>query len=126
MMELDVAALDDRYAAVCWAEDGLGQGDITMGKRTKRWPIWKIATATVACGLACPMLFLLSLYMEKTVDEPSRDPLGRTPVMTVSSVVTVLSMAALILAVLGLVWLIVRIRDARTPAWKKELKRRRF
>lgn len=97
-----------------------------MGKRTKRWPIWKIATATAACGLAAPALFLLSRYVEKTIDEPAGGPTGQEPVLTVSSVVIILAMAALVLAVLGVVWLVARIRDARTPAWKKELKRRRF
>jgi hypothetical protein len=37
-----------------------------------------------------------------------------------------LAIGAGIAAVLGVIWLVIRIRDDRTPAWKKKIKKRRF
>ena len=97
-----------------------------MGKRAKRWPVWKIAAATLACGVTSPALFWLATYAEKAIDEQASDPTGRAPILTVSSLVTVAAIGAGIAAVLGFIWLVVRIRDERTPAWKKKIKKRRF
>ena len=97
-----------------------------MTRRRTRWPIWKIALSTVACGLASGVLFWLSAFMDQALDERSADPLTRSPVMTVSSFIMMLGMSMGILSVLGLVWLGARIRDARTPVWKKPGKKKRY
>lgn len=97
-----------------------------MGKRTKRWPIWKIATAAGACVLLSPVLFWFSAFLEKALKEEGTDPSGQTPMLTLSSLVMMFGMAVGLLGVLGLIWLVVRIQDARTPAWKKQAKKRRF
>ena len=97
-----------------------------MSKKRKRWPIWKIVSATVACALVCPVLFWLSVLAEKTLDQQSDDPLFRGPTLTLSSLLMMIAIAVGMLAVLGLIWLVYRVHDARIPAWKKKAKKSRF
>ena len=97
-----------------------------MRKRRKRWAIWKIALATVGCALLSGVLFWTSAFLDKALEEQGADPLTQAPVMTLSSFVMMVGMATGILSVLGVVWLIVRIQDARTPVWKKPGKKKRY
>ena len=46
--------------------------------------------------------------------------------MSISSVLIMFAAAAALLAILGAIWLVARIRDARTPAWKKGGSKKRF
>ncbi|UCE62251.1 MAG: hypothetical protein JSU63_11165 [Phycisphaerales bacterium] len=97
-----------------------------MTKKAKRWPIWKIAVSTSTCLVVSPLLFWLSGLAEEAIDQQTADPAQGNPVVTVSSLVTMLGMVAAMLGILGIIWLVVRIRDARTPAWKKRAKKERF
>jgi hypothetical protein len=96
-----------------------------MAKRSKRWPIWKIAAATAACGVACPVLLWLSTVVDEWLKQPSAPGGSRTSPMSVSSVLMMLAVAAALLAVLSAIWLVARIRDARTPDWKRRKSKKR-
>ena len=96
-----------------------------MSRKPKRWPIWKIAVTTAVCAVSCPVLFWLSTLAETTGDQ-TPDSTARTAVITLPTVVMMFGMIAGMLAVLSLIWLILRIRDARIPAWKKRAKKLRF
>ena len=97
-----------------------------MSKKRTRWPIWKIALATVGCAVVSPVLFWLAAFAEKTLGEQSTDPLAQSPVLTLSGLAMMLAIAVGMLGVLGLIWLGARIHDARIPAWKKKAKKSRF
>ncbi len=97
-----------------------------MTKKVKRWAIWKIAVSTTACLVVSPLLFWLSGLAAEAIDKETVDPTRGSPVVTFSSLFTMLGMVAAMLGILGIVWLVVRIRDARTPAWKKKAKKERF
>ena len=96
-----------------------------MSKRIERWPIWKIAAAALGCVVLCPVLFWLSTLVENGGGGQSVDPNTPAPVLTLSALVGMLGLVAAALAILSIVWLAVRIQDARTPAWKKRLRKKR-
>ena len=96
-----------------------------MTKRVKRWPIWKIALATVGCWVSAVLLFWLSLLADRIAPAGSADSDSRAAVFTLPAFVSMMGMAASLLGVLGLIWLILRIRDARIPAWKKPGRKKR-
>jgi hypothetical protein len=95
-----------------------------MSKRIERWPIWKIAAAALGCVVLCPLLFWLSTLAENG-GEQTADPGTPAPVLTLSAMIGMLGLVAGALGILSIVWLAVRIQDARTPAWKKRLKKKR-
>ena len=64
-----------------------------MSKKRERWPIWKIAAATVGCAVVSPALFWLTALAEKTLGEQSTDPLASSPVLTLSSLIMMLAIA---------------------------------
>jgi hypothetical protein len=97
-----------------------------MSKKTTRWPIWKIITATVACAVASPLLFWLSVVIEELRDAPETGPGTPSPMMTPSGFIMMLGVASAMLAVLGIIWAVARIQDARTPTWKKKGKKKRL
>ena len=97
-----------------------------MAKKVKRWAIWKIAVSSAACLVASPLLFWIALLAEEGIDKDTADPTRGSPVINISSLLTMLGMVAAMLGILGIVWLVARIRDARTPAWKKKAKKERF
>jgi protein-S-isoprenylcysteine O-methyltransferase Ste14 len=97
-----------------------------MKKKAKRWPIWKIAVSATAFLAVSPLLFWLSGLVEEAIDKETADPARGTQIVTFSSLITMLGMVAAMLGILGVAWLVVRIRDARTPAWKKKAKKERF
>lgn len=97
-----------------------------MSRRSGRWPIWKIAVATVGCALLCPAFYWLSMLADTSVGQDDAAPSTPAPMYTLSSLIVTLSVGSAIFAVLGVIWLVARIRDARTPTWKKKLKKRRF
>jgi hypothetical protein len=99
---------------------------VTMGKKTGRWPIWKIAAATAACAVASPVLFWLAVVTERTVEKQAAVPSDQTAVITPSSFITMLGAAAGMLGVLGVIWLVLRIREARTPVWKRPGRKKRL
>ncbi|MCK4342323.1 MAG: hypothetical protein KAY37_11440 [Phycisphaerae bacterium] len=94
-------------------------------KQPKRWPIWKIAVATVACALGSAVLFWLSALADTTGGEPTTSPATRTQAMTLTTFLMMLAVAAAILSGLSVLWLAVRVREARRPAWERGKKRRR-
>jgi hypothetical protein len=95
-----------------------------MGRKFTRWPIWKIAVATAACAAGAAVLFWLSVVMGAVGGEQSEDP-NKTPLLALPTFVMILGVATSMLAVLGAVWLGVRIQEARTPPWKRGKKSRR-
>jgi hypothetical protein len=96
-----------------------------MAKHGQRWPIWKIAAATLGCGSLAAVLFWLSALADRPGGGQAADPSTRTPVLTLPAFIMMLAMMAAILSALGVVWLAFRIREARTPAWKRQGRKRR-
>jgi hypothetical protein len=96
-----------------------------MTKRAKRWPIWKIALGTAGCGVGAVLLFWLSLLAERLAPAGSANSNSPAAVFTLPAFVAMMAIAASLLCVLGLIWLILRIRDARIPAWKKRERKKR-
>lgn len=81
---------------------------------------------TAVCAVLCPVLLWLSTVVDELLSEPSRAPGRRAPAMSVSSVLIMFAAAAALLTVLGAIWLVARLREARTPAWKKRGGKKRF
>jgi hypothetical protein len=96
-----------------------------MAKQRQRWPIWKIAAATLGCGSLAAVLFWLSGLADRPAAGQAADPSTRTPVLTLPAFIMMLGMMSAILGVLGVVWLAFRVREALTPAWKRGGKKRR-
>lgn len=96
-----------------------------MPRSAERWPIWKIATASAGCAAVAAALFWLSRLAEQLGTPTTTGPSTRTPALTLPSFIMMLALMAAILAVLSAVWLGFRIREARTPAWKRSRKKRR-
>ena len=96
-----------------------------MARQRKRWSTWKIVVAAVGCAVLAGVLFWLSALMERTLGEPSGGPSAQPSVVTIPSFIMILAVTAVILSVLGLVWLVLRIRDARIPVWEKRGKKKR-
>ena len=97
-----------------------------MAKRPKRWPMWKIVAAIAVCAVVSPLLFWLSALTEKDLGDHTTTPLTRAPALTLSSLLMMLGIAVGMLGVLGAIWLALRFRDSRIPAWKKRIKKERF
>ena len=93
-----------------------------MTKPVKRWPIWKIAVATVGCALLAGVLLWFSLFIQP---DAAADPDTPNPAMTLPSFLMMLATAAGLLSLLCLVWLMLRIRESRIPAWKRRGKKGR-
>ena len=95
-----------------------------MRKRTKRWPIWKIAVTGLSCVAGAGVLLWLSRYLGQLefAKEAEQDP---NTILTLPGFVLVLSIAALLLAVVCFIWLGVRIKEARTPPWERKGKSKR-
>lgn len=89
-----------------------------MSKRPQRWPIWKISVATAGCAVASGVLFWLSTVVQHVGKAPTTAPAagGAT---ALPSFVLMMGVLAAILALLGVLWLVIRIREARTPVWKR-------
>ena len=96
-----------------------------MKKKNTRWSNLKIFLGTLACALIAPGLFWLGSYVDAALETASRDPSSPTPALRPSSLLTMLGVAGVLLSLLGVIWLIARIRDARTPAWEKRGKKKR-
>jgi len=96
-----------------------------MSKPISRWPTWKIAVWTAGCAVACPALFWLALFADQKLEKPT-SPAGPGSVLTIPSLVMMVAALAGLLAVMGAAWLVVRIRDARTPTWQKRGHKKRF
>lgn len=89
-----------------------------MSKHAQRWPIWKISAATAGCAVAAGVLIWLSTAVQHVGKAPTTAPAagGAT---ALPSFVLMMGVMAAILALLGALWLAVRIREARTPPWKR-------
>lgn len=96
-----------------------------MTRRDKRWPIWKIATGAAALALIAAGLFWGAALASGTIDEQTSNPTQRSPQMTVSSFLLMLALICVILWAILTGWLVLRVREALTPAWKRGGKRRR-
>lgn len=95
-----------------------------MGKRTTRWPIWKIALTAGGCAAAAVILFWLSVFMGTCVPDET-DPASQAQLLTFPGFIMVLGVAATMLSILCIIWLVVRIREARIPPWERGKKSRK-
>jgi F0F1-type ATP synthase membrane subunit c/vacuolar-type H+-ATPase subunit K len=96
-----------------------------MKKQKKRWPIWKIGLATGGCALGSVLVFTAAVIVDRAVSAGGDDPTARRSVMDLPGVLAAFGMALGMLAVLGIVWLVYRIRSDRIPAWEKNVKRKK-
>jgi hypothetical protein len=96
-----------------------------MKKQKKRWPIWKIGLATGGCALGSLLVFTAAVIVDRAVSVGGDDPTARKPVMDLPGVLAALGMAFGMLAVLGIIWLVYRIRSDRIPVWEKKVKKKR-
>jgi protein-S-isoprenylcysteine O-methyltransferase Ste14 len=106
----------------CWLADR--SRPKRMGRKFTRWPIWKIAVSTAACAAGAVALFWLSVVMGALGGEQTRDP-TQPQMLALPTFIMILGVATAMLAILGAVWLGVRIQEARTPPWKRGKKSRR-
>ena len=86
-----------------------------MSKPPQRWPLWKIAAGTAGCAVASGALIWLSRYMER----PGTGDAARTGTMTPAAFLLMVGVMSGILTVLGAIWLVLRVREARKPAWER-------
>jgi len=96
-----------------------------MARREQRWPIWKIAASTGGCIVAAVVLVWLSRLAERVAGPVTTNPDTRTPAMSFPAFLLMLALMAGILAVLGMLWLVLRLREASKPAWERGGRRRR-
>lgn len=96
-----------------------------MTRRDQRWPIWKIALAVAGCASTCALLLWLSAVAAPPETETAKGT--ETPVLTVPTFLQMSGAAVGMLTILGVIWLVSRIRESRIPVWerKKPRKRRR-
>jgi hypothetical protein len=94
-------------------------------KRTSRWPIWKIATATGVCVVVSAVLAWRAAVSGGPGRAQAVDPYAPTSLMTPSSFLMILASLTGILGLLGLGWLAWRIREARRPAWERRGRKKR-
>lgn len=95
-----------------------------MTKRVQRWAIWKIAVTTASCAVATVVLWWLSLFLERIGPTPTTDPAGRSAALTPASFLMMMGTGAGLGTLLTAIWLVLRIRQARTPAWKRRRAKR--
>ncbi|MEW6197138.1 MAG: hypothetical protein AB1601_00525 [Planctomycetota bacterium] len=96
-----------------------------MTRREQRWPLWKIAAATGGCVAAGMVLIWLSRLAERAAAPPTTGPVTPVPAITFPTLLLMLALMAGILAILGLVWLGVRTREALKPPWERGGHKRR-
>ncbi|MCK4661189.1 MAG: hypothetical protein KAV82_16840 [Phycisphaerae bacterium] len=97
-----------------------------MSKRSKRWPIWKIAAAGILCVLVAGGLFWLSSAM-KSLDQEDGGEADNSPsgILELPGFVQILGMGLLMIAMVFFVWLGLRVKEARTPPWERKRKSKR-
>jgi hypothetical protein len=93
--------------------------------KSTRWPIWKIAVASVACALAAIVLFVLSFLLEDVGDSSETDVVGQQQLLSLPLFILILGVVAVMLCVLSAVWLGSRIRESRIPPWERGRKKRK-
>jgi len=95
-----------------------------MSKRSKRWPIWRIAVSGISCVLGAGAVFCLGVYLDKlgVSGGPEQDT---TQVFALPGFFMMLGMGVFMLAVVCFIWLGLRIKEARTPPWERKGKSRR-
>jgi hypothetical protein len=96
-----------------------------MKKRPERWPIRKIAVAVAGCAAAAAVLFSLSALSYEGGGEETAEPVKRDPMFTISGFFMMFGVAAAVLGILGIGWLVIRVREARRPVWQRQGKRKR-
>lgn len=95
-----------------------------MRKRSKRWPIWRIAGAGVLCVVAAVCLFCASVYLDKLgIAETGQQ--DYTSMLTFPLFLLMLGMGMCMLAVIFFIKLGLRIKEARTPPWERKSKSKR-
>jgi len=95
-----------------------------MGKKSQRWPIWKITLALLGCVVVSVALFWLSWFTSKLGSTPGPDQ--QAQLLSLPAFLMMMGVAVLILMVLCVIWLVVRIREARTPPWERGGKHRKY
>ena len=93
-------------------------------KKSTRWSIRKITVATAAAAVACPILAVVSRMLD--LNDSGSTTSAPKATLSLSTFLLMLSILAGMLAVLSAIWLIARIREARTPAWKRKTKKKRL
>ena len=96
-----------------------------MNKHNQRWSIWKIAAATAGGAVVTILLFWGALLTGRVGPAAATSAPRPTGAMTLPGLLIMLAMLAALLTVLGIVWLVARIREARMPAWKRRGKKKR-
>ncbi len=95
-----------------------------MSRPEKRWAIWKIAAATAACIVAAVGLFLAAAGL-RGVAEPVAPEEGQRATLTLPDFALMFGVMASILALLGFLWLVVRVREARKPPWERSSRKKK-
>ena len=96
-----------------------------MGKKVKRWPMWRFAAGAVVCAAGSVFLLWLSVFTERATVVPGAAPDTPKSALSLPTLIMAFGVGALILSVLCVVWLVMRIRDARIPPWERGRKKRR-
>ncbi|MBU0637412.1 MAG: hypothetical protein KKB50_00990 [Planctomycetes bacterium] len=96
-----------------------------MARREKRWRIWKIGLATAGCLAATLILFWVSTLVEDDGANQPPGPMQRSSSLTVAGFMVMIAAIAAALTLLCLIWLALRIREARLPAWERGRKKKR-
>ena len=95
-----------------------------MGKRIKRWPMWKLVVATIGSFVAGGLLFWLSVLAERAAGEPlASEPAAS---MNLPMVIMALGLAMIIVGIIGLIRLGLRVNEARKPPWERGKKGRYY
>jgi hypothetical protein len=94
-----------------------------MVRRDQRWPIWKIALAVAGCGSACALLLWLSTVAAPPETESAEAQ--ETAMLTVPIFLQMTGTAVGMLTILGVIWLVSRIRESRIPVWERKKPRKR-
>lgn len=96
-----------------------------MSKPPPRWAIWKIAVATAGCALGSVLLFWLSGLADAAASTSTTQPAAPAQALSFPGVLFMFAIVAAILATLSLLWLVVRVQEARKPAWERGPRKKR-
>jgi Na+/melibiose symporter-like transporter len=93
-----------------------------MTKKGSRWPIWKIVVMAAGLALVAVVMFVLAAISGAAVED---DAEAAQAVLTLPTFLIMLGVAFGMLSALSVLWLVLRVREARMPVWERNERRRK-
>jgi multisubunit Na+/H+ antiporter MnhE subunit len=95
---------------------------IVMSKESKRTPTWKIIALAAGCAVGAVVLFALGSLSDRWLPDADSST-EKAALVDLPVLLSVVAAACVLVSAIAVVWLILRIRADRTPAWQKNVDR---